>query len=81
METEREIQGALATLMAGRTTFIIAQRLSSVLNADQTIVLADGQVVERGTHQELLALGGLYKQTYDLQTRDAAIDEHVVADD
>lgn len=81
METEREIQGALATLMAGRTTFIIAQRLSSVLNADETLVLADGAIVERGTHRELLALGGLYKQTYDLQTRDAVLEERIVADD
>src|SRR4051794_36028072 len=73
METEREIQLALDTLMRGRTTFIIAQRVSSVLNADQICVLADGRIVERGTHTELLVHGGLYKQTYDLQTRDAEV--------
>ena len=81
METEREIQLALATLMEGRTTFIIAQRASSVLNADQICVLADGRIVERGTHAELLLHGGLYRQTYDLQTRDAEPTERVAADD
>ncbi len=81
METEREIQLALATLMAGRTTFIIAQRISSVLNADQTCVLAEGRIVERGTHAELLAHGGIYRQTYDLQMRDADASERVGADD
>jgi ATP-binding cassette subfamily B protein len=81
METEREIQLALATLMEGRTTFIIAQRASSVLNADQICVLADGRIVERGTHAELLLHGGLYRQTYDLQTRDAELLEPVEADD
>ncbi|MFN8513538.1 MAG: ABC transporter ATP-binding protein [Chloroflexia bacterium] len=62
-ETEREIQGALDTLMAGRTTFIIAQRTSSVLNADEICVLADGQIAERGTHAELILKGGLYRQS------------------
>ncbi len=81
METEREIQAALATLMAGRTTFIIAQRVSSVLNADQICVLADGRIVERGTHAELVLHGGLYRQTYDLQTRDAEVVERLAADD
>ena len=81
METEREIQLALETLMEGRTTFIIAQRASSVLNADQICVLADGRIVERGTHAELLLHGGLYRQTYDLQTRDAELLERVEADD
>jgi ABC-type multidrug transport system fused ATPase/permease subunit len=80
-ETEREIQGALETLMAGRTTFIIAQRTSSVLNADEICVLADGQVVERGTHAELIVQGGLYKQTYDLQTRLASGGVQPVGDD
>jgi ATP-binding cassette subfamily B protein len=81
METEREIQLALATLMEGRTTFIIAQRVSSVLNADQICVLAEGRIVERGTHTELLVHGGLYKQTYDLQTRDAEVQQQLEADD
>lgn len=81
METEREIQLVLATLMQGRTTFIIAQRISSVLNADQIFVLADGRIVEHGTHPELLVHGGIYRQTYDLQTRDADVLERLDAND
>ncbi|MCA1722900.1 MAG: ATP-binding cassette domain-containing protein, partial [Thermomicrobia bacterium] len=68
METEYEIQQALNILMEGRTTFIIAQRLSSVRTADQICVLHDGEIVERGTHAELLALGGRYRAIYDVQT-------------
>jgi len=71
METEFEIQRALNVLMEGRTTFIIAQRLSSVRNADQICVLSEGQIVERGTHADLLALGGLYTELHNLQMRDA----------
>ncbi len=81
METEREIQLALSTLMAGRTTFIIAQRVSSVINADQICVLSEGRIVERGTHPQLLVAGGIYRQTYDLQTRDADVVERLQADD
>lgn len=81
METERDIQTALSTLMAGRTTFIIGQRVSSVIAADQICVLADGRIVERGTHAELVQHGGIYRQTYDLQTRDAAVVERLTADD
>jgi ATP-binding cassette subfamily B protein len=73
METEYEIQEALATLMAGRTTFVIAQRLSSVRKADQILVLAEGQIIERGTHRELLPLGGKYAELYALQMRDEAV--------
>ena len=73
METEYEIQQALNVLMEGRTTFIIAQRLSSVRNADQICVLSEGQVVERGTHADLLPRGGLYTELHDLQMRDADI--------
>jgi ABC-type multidrug transport system fused ATPase/permease subunit len=69
METEYEIQQALNVLMEGRTTFIIAQRLSSVRTADQICVLHDGEIVERGTHAELLALGGEYRTIYDVQTQ------------
>ena len=71
METEYEIQRALDILMAGRTTFIIAQRLSSVRGADQICVLEEGRIVERGNHAELLALEGRYAELYRLQTRDA----------
>ncbi|MFQ6015994.1 MAG: ABC transporter ATP-binding protein [Anaerolineae bacterium] len=69
-ETEYLIQQALATLMRGRTTFVIAQRLTTVLNADQIIVLDDGRIAEQGTHEELLARGGLYREIYDLQLRE-----------
>lgn len=69
-ETEHLIQQALAALMRGRTTFVIAQRLLTLKNADQILVLDRGRIVQRGTHEELLAAGGLYRQIYDLQLRD-----------
>ncbi|MEA2531731.1 MAG: ATP-binding cassette, subfamily multidrug efflux pump [Thermomicrobiales bacterium] len=69
-ETEHEIQEALETLMEGRTTFIIAQRLSSVREADQILVLEGGRIVERGTHPELLQGNGFYQELYDMQVRD-----------
>ena len=69
-ETERLIQKALDVLMAGRTTFVIAHRLSTVHRADQIVVLDGGRIVERGTHHELLACGGLYREIYNLQLRD-----------
>lgn len=72
METEYLIQGALAELMAGRTTFVIAQRLRTVLHADQILVLREGEIVESGTHHELLDRGGLYREIYDLQLWDQA---------
>jgi ATP-binding cassette, subfamily B, multidrug efflux pump len=69
-ETEYLIQQALQTLMVGRTTFVIAQRLLTLKNADQILVLDHGRVVEQGTHDTLLQQNGLYKQIYDLQLRD-----------
>ncbi len=69
-ETEHLIQQALATLMEGRTTFIIAQRLLTLKNADLILVLDQGRIVERGKHAELLSQQGLYRQIYDLQLRD-----------
>jgi ATP-binding cassette subfamily B protein len=69
-ETEYLIQQALSVLMEGRTTFVIAQRLLTLKNADLILVLDDGEIVERGAHEELLALGGLYRQIYDLQLKD-----------
>lgn len=67
--TERLIQKALNRLMEGRTTFIIAQRLSSVRRADLILVLDKGRIMERGTHDELLAKNGLYREIYELQLR------------
>ena len=69
-ETEYLIQQALAELMAGRTTFVIAQRLRTVKAADQILVLQNGEVVQRGTHEELIEQDGLYRQIYDLELRD-----------
>ncbi|HEY63453.1 MAG TPA: ABC transporter ATP-binding protein [Caldilineae bacterium] len=69
-ETEYKIQQALATLMHGRTSFIIAQRLTTVKNADQILVLDHGRIVQRGTHEELLREPGPYREIYDLQLRD-----------
>lgn len=65
--SEREVQAALETLMAGRTTFVIAHRLSTIRHADQILVMAEGRVVERGTHDELLARGGEYARLCRLQ--------------
>jgi len=69
-ETEHLIQQALETLMEGRTTFIIAQRLLTLKNADYILVLDHGRVVERGKHESLLAHDGLYREIYDLQLKD-----------
>jgi ATP-binding cassette subfamily B multidrug efflux pump len=68
-QTERLIQKALNRLMEGRTTFIIAQRLSSVRRADLILVLDDGRIAEQGTHEVLLAQDGLYREIYNLQLR------------
>ncbi len=67
--TEHLIQKALSTLMEGRTTLIIAQRLSTVKKADLILVMDNGHIVESGTHSELLALNGQYRQIYDLQLK------------
>jgi len=71
-QTEKLIQAALDALMEGRTTFVIAHRLSTVRRADMILVMDKGEIVERGTHNELLARGGLYKEIYDLQLIDHA---------
>jgi len=66
-ESEAQIQDGLASLRKGRTTFVIAHRLSTIVSADQIVVLEAGGIVERGTHRELLALHGRYRQLYDRQ--------------
>jgi subfamily B ATP-binding cassette protein MsbA len=71
-ESERLIEDALSRLLVGRTTLIIAHRLSTVQRADRLVVLEHGRVVEEGTHGELLALGGLYARLYQRQFRDGA---------
>ncbi len=68
-ESEALIQEALKRVMAGRTSIVIAHRLSTILAADQILVMDRGQIVERGTHNELITLGGLYSQLYDTQFR------------
>ncbi len=67
--TERAIQTALISLMDGRTSFVIAHRLSTVRDADQILVLQDGKITERGTHDELLAMDGFYTNLYTTQFR------------
>jgi ATP-binding cassette subfamily B multidrug efflux pump len=62
--TERQIQAALDQLLAGRTSFVIAHRLSTIRNADLVLVLVNGEIVERGTHEELLAAEGFYYKLY-----------------
>ena len=66
-EIEAEIQRALAELMRGRTTIAVAHRLSTIVGADEILVLHRGQIRERGTHHELLARAGLYARLYRLQ--------------
>lgn len=68
-EAEAQIQAALAELMAGRTSIVVAHRLSTILHADEILVLHHGEVRERGTHQSLLAQRGLYERLYQLQLR------------
>lgn len=67
VETEVKLQDAMAELMAGRSSFVIAQRISTVLNADKILVLDDGKLVGEGTHQELLAGNAIYREIYDSQ--------------
>jgi len=68
-ETEAEIRTALQALMKNRTTFIIAHRIQSVMDADLILVLDKGQVIQHGTHAELVAQDGVYRQIYDIQTK------------
>jgi ATP-binding cassette subfamily B protein len=66
-ESEAAVQRALATALAGRTSLVIAHRLSTIRQADQILVIDDGRVRERGTHEQLLTAGGLYADLYETQ--------------
>jgi ATP-binding cassette subfamily B protein len=68
-ETEAEIREALQNLMRGRTSFVIAHRVQSVMNADQILVLDKGRIVQQGTHKELIGQEGMYRRIYELQAR------------
>jgi subfamily B ATP-binding cassette protein MsbA len=66
--SEKEVQQALESLMKGRTTFLIAHRLSTVRNAHQIIVLSDGEIIERGTHEDLMRHSGVYNKLTEIQS-------------
>jgi ATP-binding cassette, subfamily B, bacterial len=72
-ESEQLIQASMAALLAGRTTFVIAHRLSTIRRADAILLLEDGRVTERGTHDELMAAGGVY---HDMVQRQMAAAGH-----
>ncbi|HNG95619.1 MAG TPA: ATP-binding cassette domain-containing protein, partial [Acidobacteriota bacterium] len=78
-ESEGLVQDALETLMEGRTTFVIAHRLSTVRRADRILVLNEGRIVESGSHQELIEQNGLYQKLYTMQFRDDSPTTDVLA--
>lgn len=80
LKTEAVILDALDRLMVGRTTFMIAHRLSTIRNADVILVMNEGQLIERGTHEQLLELNGFYKQMHDIQGRSRRRSTTVIPD-
>jgi ATP-binding cassette subfamily B protein len=72
-ESEQAVQAALDKALEGRTSLVIAHRLSTILNADQILVVEDGGISQRGTHEELLALGGTYASLYATQFATAGV--------
>jgi len=68
-KTDEEIREALKKLMEGRTTFIVAHRIQSLMDADRILVLKDGEIVQSGSHEQLIQETGFYKDVFDLQTR------------
>jgi len=80
-ETEKLLQAAIASVMKGRTTILIAHRLSTAQHADRIIVLRDGEIVEQGTHADLVASSGYYRHVLEMQQMSAreSIDEPVPA--
>ena len=73
--TEMRIQQAMLNLMHGRTSFVIAHRLSTIRNADQILVINDGEIIERGTHEELVAMNGFYASLLNSQYRGESEEE------
>lgn len=80
METEAQIRQALNRLMKDRTTFIIAHRIQSIMNADQILVFDKGQIIQSGTHKDLLKVPGMYREIYEIQTRiDEALEKEITS--
>jgi len=69
-ESEKMVQNALNNLMANRTTFVIAHRLSTILHANRIAVIENGEIVQAGTHEQLLDQGGVYRKLYEMQFAD-----------
>jgi ABC-type multidrug transport system fused ATPase/permease subunit len=76
-ESEKAIQKSLADLLKNRTSFVIAHRLSTIMNADQILVLDQGEIVQQGTHNELMAQSGIYNQMVRLQVENPIVQETV----
>jgi len=80
METEAQIRQALNQLMKDRTTFIIAHRIQSIMNADQILVFDKGQIIQSGKHEDLLKVPGMYREIYEIQTRiDEALEKEITS--